>query len=279
MKPRVFWYILSGCVLLTILILFEFKSTPEPRISFLDVGQGDAILLTSETGKRFLIDAGPTRQVLGPLTRELGFFTRTLDIALTTHDDADHIGGMPAVLSKYTVGSIILNDTVASTSLEENLVELSSREGVTTSLTQGDTITLSDNMNATVLYPLRQIPESETNLSSYVLKVTFGSDCAILTGDAPESIENFLVDMYGDELHCKLLKAGHHGSRTSTSERFLATVKPEWVVISAGKNNSYGHPHREVIDRVVNRKIQLLETAQEGTITFRIREGKLVLDK
>jgi beta-lactamase superfamily II metal-dependent hydrolase len=134
-------------------------------------------------------------------------------------------------------------------------------------------------MKATVLYPLRQIPESETNASSYVLKITFGSDCAILTGDAPESIENFLVDMYKEELQCPLLKAGHHGSRTSTSERFLKAVNPSWVVISAGKNNSYGHPHREVVDRVTSHKATLLETSKLGTIRFFIREGKLVLDK
>jgi competence protein ComEC len=108
----------------------------------------------------------------------------------------------------------------------------------------------------------------ETNTSSIVLQLVYGDSEFLFMGDSPKSIEEYLVLIEGEHLQSDVLKIGHHGSRTSTSELFLDEVQPQFAVISAGKENSYGHPHVEVTDMLFNFRVEMLETAEEGTITF-----------
>ena len=108
----------------------------------------------------------------------------------------------------------------------------------------------------------------DNNASSIVVKLTYGDTSFLLTGDSPKRIEEYLVLVEGEHLKSTVLKAGHHGSRTSTSELFLDEVDPEYAVISAGVDNRYGHPHVEVMDMLFNKHIEVHETAKEGTITF-----------
>ena len=119
-----------------------------------------------------------------------------------------------------------------------------------------------------ILFPDRDTDEWETNTASIVAKLVYGNNSFLLTGDSPTAIENYLSMIDGRNLKSDVLKAGHHGSRTSTSESFANLVSPEYAVISAGKNNQYGHPHKEVLDILEKIKSVILKTYENGTISF-----------
>lgn len=119
-----------------------------------------------------------------------------------------------------------------------------------------------------ILFPDRSVPSVSHNDGSIVAKLVYGKTSVLLTGDAPQNVEEYLVSKYGTLLKSDILKVGHHGSRTSTGELLVKTVNPTWAVISAGKGNTYGHPHKETIDTLASHNIETLVTMDEGTIVF-----------
>jgi competence protein ComEC len=133
---------------------------------------------------------------------------------------------------------------------------------------RGQEISLGASTTLTIIYPEGSVADLESNTASIVLKVTYGTTSFLLTGDSPKNIEEYLVLTQGDGLQSTVLKVGHHGSRTSTSELFLDAVQPTYAVISAGRDNRYGHPHTEVTDALFNAGVEILATADMGTITF-----------
>ena len=122
------------------------------------------------------------------------------------------------------------------------------------------------------------MPGWDTNTGSIVARLTYGDESFLLTGDSPQSIEEYLVGKLGGKLHTTVLKLGHHGSRTSSSEIFLSAVSPEYAIISAGKDNKYGHPHQEVTDLLAKLKISSIGTAERGTIVFKTNGEDLVVE-
>jgi len=117
------------------------------------------------------------------------------------------------------------------------------------------------------LYPDTEVSKFETNTASIVGRLAYGSTSVMLTGDSPKSVENYLVSLYGSNLKSDILKAGHHGSRTSSGKRFVEAVAPRWAIISAGKDNRYGHPHREVTETFRSLNIEAIRT-ERGTVSF-----------
>lgn len=251
--------------------IFKQGSVPVLSVSFLDVGQGDAILITGPTGIEMLIDGGRDRSVLRQLPGVMGPLDRSIDIVVATHPDADHIGGLPDVLEHYNVSYFLspgrIGDTDVFKHLEEDvLVE----PGVHDVLARhGMRIHLGGTAYADILYPEDNVAQlRETNDASIVMRVVYGESEFMLTGDAPSWVEDRLVASYGNALASDVLKAGHHGSRTATDALWLSTVSPDTVVISAGKENSYGHPHPEVLERIKTSGAEILSTIDEGTMTF-----------
>lgn len=246
---------------------------PEPTVltvSFLDVGQGDGILIEGPTGIDVLIDGGKDRSVLRRLPQEIGFLDRTIDLLIATHPDADHIGGLPEVLARYQVGALMESGVAHETSQTKRLEAYAeNEEGIVRVLARrGMRIHLGGGAYADVLYPDQDVRNAETNTGSIALHVVYGDTSFMFTGDLPSSVEDHLVVLDPNSLKSDVLKAGHHGSRTSTDELWLAAVDPRIVVISAGKDNSYGHPHEETLDRVQESGAEIVSTAEEGTITF-----------
>ena len=129
-------------------------------------------------------------------------------------------------------------------------------------------IHMGEDVYADVLYPDRDVSKGETNAGSVIVRMVYGDSSFLLTGDAPDTVEEYLVQLDAVALDSDVLKAGHHGSRSSTAASFLSAVTPQTVVISAGKDNSYGHPHEEVVRRVQDAGAELVSTMGEGTITF-----------
>lgn len=275
----------GALVLLTVLTVFSLffvfkKESYVLTVSFLDVGQGDAILLEGPTGIDVLVDGGRGRSVLRKLPPAMGFFDRSLDLVVATHPDADHIEGLVDVFKRYRVKRYMEPGVENDTGVTYALLEAVSKEKGVERITarRGQRILLGAGAYADVLYPDRDVTHSETNDASVVLHVVYGETEFFLSGDAPTSVEKYVVYLEGERLESDVLKAGHHGSRTSTSDELLQVAVPKIVVVSAGKDNSYGHPHEEVVKKIKETGAQMLETSKEGTVTL-VSDGRMVTQK
>lgn len=251
-------------------------------VSFLNVGQGDSIFIEAPGGTQVLIDAGGNRAVLRELSRVMSWFDRSIDIALATHPDQDHIGGFPDVLSRYAVSRIVyssVEDDGSDARAFHKAVSKEVEDGASDMVgVRGQVLDLGGGARLEVLFPDRGVPDIETNTGSLVTRLVYGDTVFLLTGDAPSSIEEYLVRLDGKRLQADVLKAGHHGSRTSSSDVFVRTVNPEFAVISRGCDNRYGHPHKEVLDTFSRFDVAVLDTCSEGTITF-VSDGETVVRK
>jgi competence protein ComEC len=274
-QPLVLLLLLTGLIIaliyLTILQIHEGEQDSLLSVVYIDVGQGDATFIESPAGTQVLIDGGRGVQVLKELPRLMGYFDRTLDVVVATHPDADHIGGLIDVLERYTVETIVMTDNVNDTPAYEAFMREVQEEGATIFLARRrDTIHLgmgdAGSTTLEVLFPDRSVVDVESNTSSMILKLSYGSADFLFTGDSPSSIETYLIGLDGSNLESEILKIGHHGSRTSTDPAFVEAVRPQYGIISAGKDNDYGHPHKEVMETLSTHEVITKNTADEGSI-------------
>lgn len=271
---------LKAGIVLFLLIVFilelsvyvSLNKTPLLKVAFLDVGQGDAIYIESPNGNQVLIDGGRDKSVERELSSLMKFYDKSIDVVVATHADEDHVGGLPDVLERYKV-KLFLEPGVKGESKTyeelENKVQSLSQSNVLKKVLarKGMLIDLGSNVKIEILFPDRDLSGSDTNTSSIVSRVIYGENEFLLTGDSPLSIEKYLISK-GASLESDVLKAGHHGSKTSTSDEYVKAVKPKFAVISAGKDNKYGHPHQSVLDILNNNKVKILRTDEVGRILF-----------
>lgn len=252
---------------------------PEKKltVAFLDIGQGDSIFIQSPTGRQVLIDGGIDRDVLAQLASVMPFFDRSIDVVIATHPDKDHIGGLPYVFEQYDIDVVLDPGLEADTEGYAFYSDMRAREKevVYHEARRGQVIDLGGGAYLRILYPDKDMDGAEdTNSASIVAQLVYGETEVMLTGDAPDETENYLVSI-DIHLTSDILKAGHHGSKTSTSQVFLDAVDPDYAIISAGKDNSYGHPHKEVVGRLVAASTTILATFEEGAIAFE-SDGKIL---
>ena len=267
---KVFILLVSFSVSLLSVCLIVSLVSPHPlRISFLDVGQGDAILVQTPSGHDMLIDGGPSNSVITRLDEEMNYFDRGLDVVIATHGDADHVTGLIPVMEKYDVKKIVRSPIKSKTGVFENLeARIESEGGEVYVGKRGDEIDFGDGVVAYVLYPSDKVsPSVETNDASVSVVIRYGEHSFLLSGDLTSKYESQLI---GDTLpkYVTVHKAGHHGSKTSSGEQLLTYIKPEYSIISAGKDNKYGHPNAEAISRLEKYAKEILSTIDRGTITF-----------
>jgi len=241
------------------------------QVSYLNVGQGDASFIESSNGTQVLIDGGRDASVLQELPKVMGNFDRTIDLVVATHPDLDHIGGLVHVLERYEVKAILMTDNVNDTPAYTAFLEAVKQEGAPVLMARrGQIYDLgsgqSGSTTLTILFPDRPVRDLESNTSSIILRLSYGQADFLFTGDSPQSIEMYLVSLPDSVLQSEVLKAGHHGSRTSTAAAFAAAVRPAYAIISAGKDNDYGHPHKEVIDILRELNVETKNTADQGSI-------------
>lgn len=242
-------------------------------VSFLDIGQGDAIFIDAPSGRQVLIDGGPNRHVLRELSRVLPWYDRSIDVVIATHPDADHINGLVDVLARYRVSLIVVSSVAdeegADAAALKDAAAKESEEGARLlTAERGKIIDLGGGAYIEILFPDRNVAEVETNLGSVVARLVYGETAFLFTGDSPQSVEKYLVKLDGDMLESSVLKVGHHGSRTSSNELFVGFVAPEYAVYNRGCGNRYGHPHDEVREVFSRFEIPTFDTCTEGTITF-----------
>lgn len=245
------------------------------EVHFIDVGQSTSVLVVGPDGRTMLIDSGDFRDrgehVLRYLRHEN---VSRIDVLVTSHADADHIGGHAAVIEYYEtqadgVGAIYDPGIAASTLTYERYLDAVERHEVPLYRTvAGDSIPFGNASVKVFAPPDPPLADRERNENSVVLRVAYGGTSFLLTGDGEAAAERYLVTTYGDRLDATVLAAGHHGSRTSTSAAFLDAVSPEFVVISSAYDSQYGHPHDEVLERLAEWSIPTYWTATHGTTVF-----------
>ncbi|PSO45053.1 MAG: hypothetical protein BRC25_03270 [Parcubacteria group bacterium SW_6_46_9] len=267
-------FIVFCCLIVSLLaVLHAIQSrTDTLQISFLDVGQGDGTLIEVPGGKEVLVDGGKHGSIAGPLADELPFYDRSVDLVVGTHADSDHIGGLSNVFATYDAGKIIVPSRKAKSSVWKRFLNSTRKEkqtgAVVDTVSTGDVLKLGPQTYLLALFPPESAVPKDTNKSSLVFKLIHGKTSVMLTGDAPKSIERYLAGQFGQLLDADILKPGHHGSKTSSGWPFLSAVSPSQAVISAGKGNSYGHPHQGVLDRLEAINASTTCTCKGGTITF-----------
>jgi len=252
------------------------------KVAFLNIGQGDAILIEAPNGNKMMIDGGPGgAAVESELSKQLPFYDRHLDLIILTHPDADHVAGFQSILNDYQVNEVMEpgsnTDTETYKKIEDtitakNLPKVLARRGMRIILDRRRKIYL------TILFPDRDPETWDTNTSSIVARLTYGHNSFLFQGDSPQMIENYLVSLDGANLKSDVLKAGHHGSKTSTSDLYVQTVQPVYTVISAGLHNRYGFPHHDTIDILNKYHTQLLKTYELGTIVLKSNGTNLTYD-
>lgn len=266
--------VFAATALVWYVLLFEDRRG-KLTVAFLDVGQGDAIFIEAPSGRQALVDGGSDRGVLRELGKLMPFYDRSIDLVVATHPDKDHIGGLPDVLERYRV-SVFLDpgapsDTAAYRALERLVGE---RVSERYRARRGMVVDLGGGAEFRILFPDRDLGKvSDTNGASVVARLSYGETDVLLTGDAPERVERYLLSLSPDELRSDILKVGHHGSRTSSDASFLSAAAPAFAVVSAGRGNPYGHPHADVLARLRAAGAEILGTAERGTVIFSSRGG------
>jgi len=273
-------------ITLTLLVLFIslvwfFILSATPRgvlsVSFLNIGQGDSIFIESPTGVQVLVDGSANGGVLRELAAVMPFADRDIDMIIATHPDSDHIAGLIDVLAHFRVGKILESSVEGDTPVWATFRDAVVNEQAERSTAlRGQVFDLGGGAYIEVLFPDRNLPTVETNLGSVVAKLVYGETSFLLTGDSPSSIEQYLVSLDRDNLKSTILKAGHHGSKTSTSPLYLGYVDPDLVIFSRGCDNRYGHPSKEVVALLMKFGEKSLDTCTDGRVTF-ISDGKEVV--
>ncbi|GAB4275182.1 MAG: DNA internalization-related competence protein ComEC/Rec2 [Candidatus Promineifilaceae bacterium] len=237
------------------------------HVAFLDVGQGDATLITTPDGRQILVDGGLFPSLLNDaLGQQMPFWDREIDLVVATHPDADHVTGLATLFDRYTVGELLTNGVGLGESEVYDAVLRAAAEHDTPirPVTAGTVIHLGDGLELTVLHPGMVLGDGR-NDDSVTLRLAYGKFSLLLPGDLEEAGETAVMSQPGT-LSSLVLKAGHHGANTSSSTAWLTAVQPQIIVISVGADNNFGHPHPDMLARAETAGAVVLRTDELGTI-------------
>ena len=234
-------------------------------VHYIDVGQADSILLETE-GKFLLIDGGnkDDSQLVVSYLEQQG--VEELEAVICTHAHEDHVGGLPAVLAVYPTKAVYAPTKTYSSKIFDSFLYYVDQQGLDVTIPSPGQLLFLGDMIITFMGPVQSY--AETNDTSIVLSAFYGDVRFIFTGDMEVAAENDMLDYWGAQIDwdSTVLKVGHHGSSTSSGYRFLHEIDPEYAIISVGRDNSYGHPHEEILSRYADAEIPLFRTDELGHI-------------
>jgi len=268
-KAYIILFISLFFIIFIAILLFKPKEKPL-KIIMLDIGQGDAVYIEAPHGQNMLIDSGRDRTVMNKIDRYISA-KNNINILEISNPDLDHIGGFPFIIEKYKIGFIISPGTNHS-ELEayKKIGELARQKNIPVQKPKQGSVYILDSKSAvtyTILWPEGNVYNWERNSGSIIGLLEYGERKILLTGDAPKEVEDQIVAKYKNSLeNIDILKVGHHGSKTSTGENLVTVAQPKYAIISAGLNNRYGHPHKEVIELLGFARANVLITSEVGTI-------------
>jgi len=264
------------------IVVFDLSKPQFLEVHFFDVGQGDAIFIETPSRNQILIDGGPSSVILEKLGKEMPFWDRTIDLIILTHPERDHMAGLIDILEKYKVENILWTGVIKNTAEFKKWQKLIQKEGAKIFIAKTGQKIISPRTVLKILYPFESLEGQRfknSNNTSIVSKLEFNKISFLFTGDIYQSVERKLISEYSCLNSCKfasfnsnILKVAHHGSKTSSSDKFLEKILPKIAIIQVGKNK-YGHPHQEVLERLENFGINVLRTDKEGDITI-FSDGK-----
>lgn len=250
----------------------------EIRIHSIDVGQGDSTLVMAPGGN-LLIDAGTnsSEDDLIAYLESVGVYE--IEYFILTHPHEDHIGGADAVIGACKVKNVIMTEFTSSSRTYENVLDAleASTDTNVIECEAGAEYNIGE-MKIRLLGPDPDDLGNDTNNSSIITKITYGRTSMLFTGDAEAAVESDLIEIWGGELDCDFMKLGHHGSTTSNTDGFMDIVTPYIASISCGVDNSYGHPHREILEMLGERNIEYYRTDEMGDIVF-VCDGEKIYKK
>ncbi|MBI2124140.1 MAG: MBL fold metallo-hydrolase [Candidatus Wildermuthbacteria bacterium] len=276
-------YVLGGLVfllLITVSLWSEVLNAGSFQVTFFNVGQGDAAFVRTSFGKQIVIDGGPDNAILEKLAREIPLWDRTIDMVILSHPAQDHVAGLVSVLEKYRVQNIIWNGIRKDTEIFKTWIralEQEEKEGAVVSIVRAPgKVSLKSKgcpQFLDILYPINDIAGKvflDDNDTSAVVRVVSCDHSVLFTGDLSQRGEKQILSSAYD-VRSDVLKVGHHGSRTSSSEEFIQEVSPDVAVISSGRGNRYGHPHEETLATLEKYGIDIRRTDEEGDIVFKFK--------
>jgi competence protein ComEC len=302
--------IAAACAML---ILLTYAYTPfsmenSGEVSFIDVGQGDSILVRSPQGRVMLIDGGGTinfrkpgeewkerrdpfevgAKLLVPLLKKRGI--HTIDYLVISHQDADHIGGLQAVLEQIPVKAVLFNDSWKGNAISQKLLETAIQHGAQLmGGSSGAKVKLDKYTEITVLGPVSESKQSleivdDQNGESLVLWMSMFSSQFLFTGDIGVSQERELIETFSggspaDNRSIDVLKIAHHGSKSSTAAEWLEFWKPRRTIICVGATNSYGHPNPQVLERIESVEAEVYRTDRDGEVVFQVNKEGLQVSR
>jgi competence protein ComEC len=265
------------CNVFSWLVVYDLSRPQFLEVIFFDIGQGDSIFIETPGNYQILIDGGPSNIILEKLGKEMDFWDRKIDLIILTHPEHDHIAGLIEVLKRYEVENIVWTGILRDTAEYKEWVRLIEEEGSNIEIVQAGQRIITPNLFFQVLYPLENLKGQDvknTNNTSIINRLVFNNTSFLFLGDAYKSVERKLVNN-GTYLDSDVLKVGHHGSKTSTSKELLESTNPQIAVISAGKDNRYGHPHEQVLEILNDYGIKILRTDEIGDIKI-ISDGNKI---
>ena len=282
-------FLLAGMAAACLIVWFPRSQDHGLKITFLDVGQGDGAVIQCPNGQVIVVDAGPKTPEIDAGERTVAPYLRRsgigrIDAVITTHPHADHLGGVPYLMRHFEIGETIDADQRARSALftdydrlEKEVPQVTARAGMI--LTFGDVRLYCIHPTPRFIDTDSSDGYSDLNQSSVVFKLCYGRTSVLFTGDAETEAEEQMLATYGDFLHADILKAGHHGSSTSSSEPFVTAIAPSHVVVSVAKFNKFRHPSKKVIQRFLDHGAVVHRTDEEGSVIVRSDGERITFEK
>jgi len=264
----------------------KIENTGKVKITFLDIGQGDATFIEFSDGEQMLVDCSEDGRILEALGRVMPYYDRNIDYLMITHPDSDHYGGCQEVLERFEIKNIIYNGLYKEYDPQWQSFWWAKKneEAKYYEIDEEDVWTIAST-TLHFLYPDHSIAdnpgipdyegETNTNDTSIVFRLEYGENSLLMTGDAEGHVEEYLIATYADQLDVDILKLGHHGSDSSSIQEFIDITSPKHAVASCGLENKFGHPSRRVLKRLERASSTVWRTDLQGDIVLEIADIEL----
>jgi beta-lactamase superfamily II metal-dependent hydrolase len=258
---------------------FYFTQPKSVEVTIFDVGQGDAIGIRTPAGQNIIIDGGSNNKLIQKVGTWLPLYDRTIDVILITHPHDDHLVGLIELLKRYNVKLILSSLDNNSNKNFQEIKKIAREKNIPWNLVKlGNKIDLGSEVAWEMDGPITAEFDETPNNESVVSVLRYGNECVVFAGDAEAKEEKEIIDAKITNLDCDVLKAGHHGSDTSSSDEWLKVVTPKYALISVGKNNVYKHPSLRTVARLERAGARVLRTDEMGNIKLEMKKDAVVLE-